>query len=266
LWSSEVRKDLVSELQKAMTGRRPLEGELVELAFRFGSLGFLIYWSYVLVRPFIAILVWSIVVAVALYPSYSWLAARLGNRRGLAAALTTFLVLLVIIGPATWLGLGLIEGLRTIAERLSSDSLTIPPPPAKVREWPLIGPQAFELWDLASTDVKAALAKIAPQLRPLGSSLLTTATSTGLGMLTFLVSVIIAGFLLAPGPSLVSAIKALSSRIISHRGASFVELAGATIRTVSRGVIGISVLQALLAGIGFMAADVPGASLLAFLV
>jgi predicted PurR-regulated permease PerM len=44
------------------------------------------------------------------------------------------------------------------------------------------------------------------------------------------------------------------------------QLAGATIRNVSQGVIGVSLLQALLAGIGLIAVGVPGASLIAFLV
>jgi len=39
-------------------------------------------------------------------------------------------------------------------------------------------------------------------------------------------------------------------------------LAGATIRAVSRGVIGISALQAFLAGLGLTAAGIPGASLI----
>ena len=39
-------------------------------------------------------------------------------------------------------------------------------------------------------------------------------------------------------------------------------LAGATIRNVSRGVVGISLLQALLAGVGFSVAGIPGASLM----
>ena len=50
------------------------------------------------------------------------------------------------------------------------------------------------------------------------------------------------------------------------RGEEFVLLAGATIRSVSRGVIGISVLQALLAGVGLLVAGIPGASLITFAV
>jgi predicted PurR-regulated permease PerM len=51
-------------------------------------------------------------------------------------------------------------------------------------------------------------------------------------------------------------------RLASGRGQDFVELTGATIRAVSRGVIGISALQAFLAGVGFVAAGIPAASLL----
>jgi predicted PurR-regulated permease PerM len=45
-----------------------------------------------------------------------------------------------------------------------------------------------------------------------------------------------------------------------------VQLAGATIRNVARGVIGIALLQAILAGVGFLVAGIPGASVLAFVV
>jgi predicted PurR-regulated permease PerM len=60
------------------------------------------------------------------------------------------------------------------------------------------------------------------------------------------------------------AIKKFSRRLNPTRGEEFVEQAGATIRAVSRGVIGISVLQALLAGVGLMVAGIPQASLITF--
>ena len=41
-------------------------------------------------------------------------------------------------------------------------------------------------------------------------------------------------------------------------------LAGATIRSVSRGVVGIALLQSLLAGAGFLVAGIPAAGVLAF--
>jgi hypothetical protein len=67
----------------------------------------------------------------------------------------------------------------------------------------------------------------------------------GAGTLKFLVPVIIAGFLFSPGPLLVAATKTLALRIDSTHGEEFVEFSGATRRAVSRGVIGISLFQAV---------------------
>jgi predicted PurR-regulated permease PerM len=94
--------------------------------------------------------------------------------------------------------------------------------------------------------------------------LLGAAGSLRAAVLQFLASVIIAGFLFSPGPVLVETVAAFLQRRVSRRGGEFMQLAGATIRNASQGVIGVSLLQALLAGIGLMVADVPGASLIAF--
>ena len=236
----------------------------IEVAIRLGALALLLYWSLILVQPFISIAIWSAVLTVALYPVFEWTSRQLGGRRRIAAALITLLSLLIIIGPATWLALGLVDSLRLISERLDLANLTIPPPSAAVKAWPLIGEPIFQFWDLASTNLSAALAQIMPQLKPLGSSLLRIGADTGLGIIMFLASVVVAGFLFSPAPAIAEAIKKFSHRLNPTRGEEFVEQAGATIRAVSRGVIGISVLQALLAGIGLMVAGIPQPSLITF--
>ena len=70
--------------------RRIESGEdVIRLAIRIALLAFLIYWSFVLVRPFIPILVWSVVLTVALYPFYAWLSRNLGERPKTAAIVIT---------------------------------------------------------------------------------------------------------------------------------------------------------------------------------
>jgi predicted PurR-regulated permease PerM len=80
-----------------------------------------------------------------------------------------------------------------------------------------------------------------------------------------LVSIIAAGFLFSPGPRLVAGLVMFFRRVLSDRGEEMVRLAGTTIRNVSRGVIGIALLQSMLAGVGFLVAGVPAAGILAFL-
>jgi len=256
----------VAQDQKDLSVRDQLTASFIAIAVRLGVLALLLYGSLVLVRPFISIVLWSVVLTVALYPVFQWTSFRLGGRRRLAAALITILILLIVIGPATWLALGLVDSLRMISERLDFATLTIPPPSKSVKDWPLIGNPIYQFWDLASTNFQAALAKIMPQLKPLGSSLLRIGADTGLGIIKFLASIIVAGFLFSPAPMLVDAIKKFSHRLSSERGEEFVNQAAATIRAVSRGVIGVSVLQALLAGMGLMVAGVPHASLITFAV
>jgi predicted PurR-regulated permease PerM len=256
----------MSRDRKVLSGSDQTTSSFIEVAIRLGALALLLYWSLLLVSPFISIVIWSAVLSVALYPAFEWISLRLGGRRRLAAALVTILSLLVIVGPASWLALGLVDSVRLIAERLDIANLTIPPPSSSVKEWPLIGEPIYQFWDLASTNLSAALAQILPQLKPLGSSLLRIGADTGLGIIMFLVSIIVAGFLFSPAPTIVEAVKKFSRRLNPTRGEEFVDQAGATIRAVSRGVIGISVLQALLAGIGLMVAGIPQASLITFAV
>ncbi|WP_400769162.1 AI-2E family transporter [Methylosinus sporium] len=250
------------EDQREASGRRRLNATLIDLIIRLGALGALAYWSFLLVRPFVTIVTWSAILAVALYPIFEWMSGRLGGRRRLAATIITFLGLLFVIGPATWLGLGVVDGLRALADRIDAGGVWVPPPPETLRTWPFVGESAYEFWELASTNLRSALAQALPQLKPYGEIALDATKNAGAGVFKFLISVIIAGFLFAPGPALVRAIKTAVTRIDSKRAEHFVELAGSTIRTVSRGVIGVSLLQAAIGGLGLQLAGAPGASLL----
>ena len=71
---------------------------------------------------------------------------------------------------------------------------------------------------------------------------------------------LLAAFLFPSGPRLVAAIRSIQARLQLQRGQDFVALAGATIRTVSQGVIGIAIVQSLLVGIGLKLAGIAHAA------
>jgi len=244
------------------SGSEEATGRWIEFAIRLGVLALLLYLSVTLIRPFLTIAIWSGVLVVALYPLYERIVYLLGGRRRLAAFLLTIVCLLIVVGPAMWLVLGLIDSIRTLSERLDLSTFVLPQPRESVKTWPLIGDHIYQFWELASNNLSEALTKIAPHLKPVGSSLLNIATDAGTGALKFFIAIIIAGFLYPPAPALADSIKRFARRLDAERGEEFVKLAGATIRTVSRGVIGISALQAFLAGVGLMVAGIPGSSLI----
>jgi len=240
--------------------------DVIQLAIRLGLLALLIIWTFILIRPFVPILAWSAVLAVAFYPFFRWLARFLGGRPKTAAAILTVINLGIVIGPATWLGLSAVEGVRELAGELGSGDLVVPSPPLQIKDWPLVGPKLYEFWNHASDNIRAVLREVAPYLKPLAGTMLALAGNAGVGTLKFLLSVAVAGFLFPYGPQLVTAGKGFLSHIVHEQSEHFLELAGATIRAVSQGVIGVAVLQSLLAGIGFKLAGVPGAGLLALVV
>jgi predicted PurR-regulated permease PerM len=238
---------------------------VTDLAIRLGLIGLICYWSLKVIAPFLTIVLWSAILTVALYPLFDRL-ARLLRHRWLAAALITVVCLLIAIGPIAWLVWSLIGGVGILVGQFEAGSLTIPPPAEPVKNWPLVGEQVYRLWALAATNLRAALVEMAPHLRPVGVQLVAIAQGMGLGLVQFTASIVVAGFLFAPAPRLLEALRVVLRRAVSDRGEETIRLAGDTIRNVSRGVIGVAFLQALLAGAGFLAADLPAAGGLAFLV
>jgi predicted PurR-regulated permease PerM len=251
-------------MRNPLLGKEQLEASATDFVVRLAFLGLFAWWSLELVRPFVPIVIWAVLLAVALYPAYAWLARGLGGRRGLAATLLTGVMLATVLGPVSVLAASLAESVQWLAAGLRSGTLEVPPPPAGVGDWPVVGKQVDEAWTLAATSLDDAVTRYGPAVLPAGGSILGKVADIGLDVLKFVASVIIAGFLFVPGPRLAAGGRAFAGRLIAPRGAHFVDLAGATIRNVSRGVIGVALLQALAAGIILYAAGIPGPGLIAF--
>lgn len=118
---------------------RHLTDDVFELIARLGLFALLLFWAAVLIRPFVFLALWSLILTVTLYPAFDWTARVLGGRRKLAAAIVTALALAVFTGPVIWLGSSLMTALTTLSERLGAGTITIPPPSEEVKTWPLIG-------------------------------------------------------------------------------------------------------------------------------
>lgn len=240
--------------------------DVVQFVIRLGLLALLILWTFLIIKPFVPILTWSAVLAVAFYPVFNRLAKRLGGRPRTAATILTLVMLGIVIGPAAWLGLSAVEGIKDIASQISTGDLALQAAPEQIKGWPLIGPQLYDLWNLAYTNVRAVMREVTPYLKPLAGMMLSFAGSAGVGTLEFLLSVLVAGFLFPHGPQLVDAVRGFLIRVVPEQSEHFLELAGATIRAVSQGVIGVAIIQSLLAGVGFKLAAIPSAGLLAVIV
>jgi predicted PurR-regulated permease PerM len=235
----------------------------VEAAIRIGLVALLVAWCFQIVWPFIVPVVWAIIIAVAVYPGYRRLEVALGNRRTIAATLFTLLMLILLIGPTMMLAGTLAESAQGLAADLTDGTVSIPAPPESVGSWPIVGERLERFWRLASVNLAAALGEIRPQIAAFGRWLLATVAELGLGILQFVLALIIAGVLLANAQGGGHAARAIAMRLAGERGADYAELGQATVRSVARGILGVALIQSLLAGLGFLAVGVPGAGLLA---
>ncbi len=84
-----------------------------------------------------------------------------------------------------------------------------------------------------------------------------------MGILMFVFSIIIAGVFLATADGGRRAADAIFTRLLGDKGKDMTELAHSTVRSVVNGIFGIALLQALLAGLGFIAMGIPAAGALA---
>jgi predicted PurR-regulated permease PerM len=237
----------------------------VEVFIHLGLIFLLAAACLSILKPFIGVVAWGLIIAIAGYPGYCWLQKLLGGRGGLASILFTILLLGVLIVPMALLAQTLVDGFRSLAVRLHDETLTIPPPPPAIANWPMVGKPVSDLWMLASNNLPAALRSLAPQLKEAASGLLSAAAGVGLSVLQFLVSILVAGFLLANSGQGAQVSRKFAIHLFGKKGAEYETLAGATVRSVTTGILGVALIQSLFAALGFVVVRLPGAGLWAFL-
>ncbi len=237
----------------------------VEATIKIGFLFLLLSWCFNIIQPFINPLAWGMIIAVALYPLYQRLSMALGGREKMTSTLITAVLILIIVGPCVFLADMISQNAHDLAQKLNTGTFSIPAPTKNVASWPLIGKPLFEFWHLAETNLSEALKTLAPQLKEMTKWLISSSVSTMLTIVQLLISVIISGMLLINGKAGYNLALSISKRLAGDKGEELTTLSIATIRGVARGVLGVALIQSMLAGVGFFFADIPGAGILTIL-
>ena len=233
----------------------------VEASINVGLVALLAAVCLLILAPFVSIVAWGIIIAVASYPTLRRLQSALHGRGGWAATIWTVLLLAVLIIPVVLLATSTVEGVHSLTEHLHEGTFIVPPPPPNIENWPLIGAPLNRIWSLASNDSTEALKMLAPKLKTVLPGLLSASAGIGLTVLQFFFSILISGALLANAQSAAALTRAFANRLFGERGAEFQNLVGSTIRSVTSGILGVALIQTVLAAVGFLVAGLPGAGL-----
>jgi len=237
----------------------------LEVTIKVGLVIGLVAWCFMILQPFFMIALWSIILAVAIYPLFRGIRNKLKLRKIPAAILVTVFLLLLIIIPILLLGGSLGDAVIYVKDALISGKSIIPPPSESVKSWPVIGKQLFELWQRSSENLANVAIEYKSQLMTGLSWFLTALTNAGVGLLIILGSIIISGVMLVFTDQSADATRSIAVRLMGDRGIEMVANAEITVRNVARGILGVAFIQAFLAGIGFLVAGIPGAGLWALI-
>jgi predicted PurR-regulated permease PerM len=217
-------------------------------------------------RPFASALLWAVVLCFSSWPLYSRVLRLVGGRRTLAALAMTLGMILVILLPFVIIGAAVSDDVRdlTIAVRGWID--TGPPaPPDWLGRIPFVGSRAVEYWQTLTTDSAKLAAEAKRFIAPASAFLLMIGKMLVGGLLELTLSILIAFFLFRDGESAAERFVIMVERVADARGRRLLGLAGDTVRGVVYGILGTALVQAVMAGIGYLIAGVPGAGMLALL-
>jgi predicted PurR-regulated permease PerM len=222
-------------------------------------------WCLAIVYPFVSIILWSFILALAMHPLHKSLTKKMGGSPKLASFIIVFSILVIIILPTSVLIGSLIDEAKALKVSYDNGTLTIPPPAEKVKEWPLIGEKLYAAWQSASVNLEQMIIQYKDQLYEAGSKVAKGIFSAAGGVIQLMVSLIIAGILLVLGGA-GEAIRKFFRKLAGERGDEFADMTVKTVGSVVKGIIGVALVLALLHGIIFMLAGIPYAGIWSLIV
>lgn len=234
----------------------------IELLTKLGALALLLIWCYRILEPFLIMIVWGTIIAVATFPLFDWLRRQTRLRDGIAAGLVSLLLMIAIILPVLMITDIVLDGSRQLLLEIKQGGFSIPLPPDNVKQWPVVGQTIWELWRSAATDLVHALEPFQPQLKAAGKGMLQAATGVSLAVIQFVFSIVVAGALLAHSVSALKLARRVLRRLMGDDATETLGLVSSTIRSVTTGILGVAFIQAVLAGLGFALMGIPMSGLL----
>ncbi len=229
-------------------------------------LSLLVLGCFVVLRPFLAAIIWAFILAISTGPLFSHLYRATGERQTAAALIMTIALFLVLLVPFVIVGASLAENADELGSALRKFFTGgLPEPPAWVAGIPLVGESLQSYWATVAHDTTRLLQDLTKALRPLAATLPAVGGALLQGVLELTLSILIAFFVFRDGRPIRARAVSIANRLAGDRGVQLLDVAQNTIIGVVYGIIGTALAQGILAGVGLRLAGVPGAPLLGLL-
>ncbi|SMO53658.1 AI-2E family transporter [Solitalea koreensis] len=242
------------------------ERKTIDLSIKLLLIVMLISWCGLIIFPFLGPVLWGAILAITIFPMYTRFLKLMKGKKALSSSLITILLLSILLIPSVILISSIVKEAKELKTALDERTLIIPPPNEKVAQWPFIGENLYKEWSLASKNLEASIEAHREQIVEAGQKLVSAVKGVITNILSFSLSIILAGIFLAYSEEFKKSALDFSRRLIGNKAEEFNKLVAQTIRNVSKGILGVAFIQFIIMGLCFMLAGVPLAGLWAILV
>jgi predicted PurR-regulated permease PerM len=234
---------------------------------KLALLALLILWTFYILKPFIGVLAWSIILAVAIFPFYARITKEASSKRKkLISMIFAIVVAVVIIVPTYSIFSSVLDSTTNTAKQLKNNTLELVGPTEKVKDWPIIGERTYQLWDEISKDTKAFAIENKEFILEKGKGLLNSFTGIMGALLLFVISFIISVVFMFNSKGSYKTAVQFSKKMLGKEGEEIVLMSRNTVRSVVKGILLVAMIQAILSFIGFKLIGLPAAGIFTFLV
>jgi predicted PurR-regulated permease PerM len=230
------------------------------------ALVLLLLGCLLVMRPFVSAGIWAVVLSFSTWPVYGRLLILVRRRRTIAALLMTLLIAMVLLVPFLLIGFTMADNMKALTIAIRSWlSAGPPPPPEWLNAIPVVGHYIADYWLTLAGDSQKLLQQAQRLIEPASAWGLSLGLRLSRGVAELALSVLIVFFLFRDGAVVADRLKVGIGRLAGERGTRLLQIAGTTVRGVVYGILGTAIVQAVVAGLGFLIAGVPGAAVLTLL-
>ncbi len=212
----------------------------------------LLIWSFMIIKTFVLLMIWSIIVAVALYPFYNKVIGLFkGKKKGLVTSLFIIALMALIIAPSFSVTGNIVDKSKDIFNNFESGTLEIPPPNASVKEWPLVGKKLYGTWSNASNDMESFIKNNPEEVKSSVGWFFDSFKGLMTSVLLSLIALILAGVFMSSADEGYQTGVKFMDKLMVGKGKDLMTMCTNTIRSVVKGILLVAVIQGVLAYFGF---------------
>lgn len=214
------------------------------------------YLSYQMLKPFLSPIAWAVVLSLVFYPVYAFM-LRYIKWRSVASIITLVLILVIIIGPFSYLSFLLVKELRSISDYVEKGRIEAMQHALQHQTIKAIIERLTSLFDITEAEIDKA---IVDSISKLGKELVSRITK-GVGdivavAVNFIFMAFSIFFILKDGTEFLSRIRNYMPFSEEQKDRLTTQMRDIIISTVYGGVV-VAIVQGIIGGLAFYILGIP---------